>query len=266
MTAIEIVDAGVASTVQDGGRPGFGHIGVSPSGSVDPHLADVMNRLVGNIETAAVIETCGNLVFRAERPVVVAATTEPSPRVVRRGETYTVRPGGDRLWHYVAVRGGIAVEPVLGSRATDTLSSIGPPPLVAGVVLPIGLEPDAPIVADVAPLARPSNTARLSIGPRATWFADGWQTQIVSHPCTVTSSSRVGVRLTGHSFERTVTDELPSEGLVRGAVQVLPDGDLVMMLADHPTTGGYPVIAVVHPDDVADVAQHPVGAALRFRM
>jgi allophanate hydrolase subunit 2 len=84
-------------------------------------------------------------------------------------------------------------------------------------------------------------------------------------PWTITNTSRVGVRLRGGSIERATSDELPSEGLVRGAIQVPPGGEPVMMLADHPTTGGYPVIAVVHPDDVAIVAQHSAGASIRFR-
>ena len=81
---------------------------------------------------------------------------------------------------------------------------------------------------------------------------------------TVTQSSRVGVRLSGVRLPRRVMQDLPSEGLVRGAIQVPPDSDPVMLLADHPTTGGYPVIAVVHPDDVALVAQTPAGGRVRF--
>ena len=81
----------------------------------------------------------------------------------------------------------------------------------------------------------------------------------------MTTTSRVGVRLRGGTIDRVDDRELPSEGLVRGAIQVPPGGEPVVMLADHPTTGGYPVIAVVHPDDVAIVAQHSAGSAITFR-
>ena len=82
---------------------------------------------------------------------------------------------------------------------------------------------------------------------------------------TVASSSRVGVRLSGPLLARAAHDELPSEGLVTGAVQVPPDGQPVVMLADHPTTGGYPVIAVVDDADVGRLAQRPPGTTVRFR-
>jgi allophanate hydrolase subunit 2 len=83
-------------------------------------------------------------------------------------------------------------------------------------------------------------------------------------PYTVTATSRVGTRLSGAALERVRPEELPSEGLVEGAVQVPPDGQPIVMLADHPTTGGYPVLAVVDPSDISDVAQAAVGTVLRF--
>jgi allophanate hydrolase subunit 2 len=118
----------------------------------------------------------------------------------------------------------------------------------------------------MAPLAGVADVIRVDPGPRSDWFADDWADRLTASTWTVTTSSRVGVRLTGATLTRIVTDELPSEGLVRGALQVPPDGDPVMMLSDHPTTGGYPVIAVVHQDDVAAVAQHMAGTSIRFRL
>jgi biotin-dependent carboxylase-like uncharacterized protein len=264
VNAIVIVDAGIASTVQDRGRPGLGHLGVPPSGAVVPRLAALANRLVGNPPGAAVIETCGNLVIRLEGAATIATSSELAPISMLAGELLRVPVDSDRLWQYVAVRGGIDVPPVLGSRSTDTLSGLGPAPLVAGQALSIGPEPDTPVAVDYAPRAEVVRPARLSPGPRLDWFEPASFERFASGKWTVTDSSRIGVRLSGVRLTRRVRHDLPSEGLVRGAIQVPPDSDPVMLLADHPTTGGYPVIAVVHPDDVALVAQTPPGRTVRF--
>jgi biotin-dependent carboxylase-like uncharacterized protein len=263
--SVLVVQPGVASTVQDTGRPGYAHLGVPRSGAVDLALAGLVNRLVGNPADAAVIETCGPLVLRAERSLLVATSTESAPISVHRGASVVVRPGGDRCWHYVAVRGGFAVEPELGSRSTDTLASLGPAPLAAGDRLPVGDDPGSPVDTDHAPLRPLAERARISAGPRLDWFAPDALDVLAGLPWTVTAISRVGVRLAGAGIHRVIARELPSEGLVRGAIQVPPDGNPVMMLADHPTTGGYPVLAVVHPDDVAVVAQTSAGGRVRFR-
>ena len=163
------------------------------------------------------------------------------------------------LWQYVAVRGGVDVPPVLGSRSTDTLSGLGPSPLAPGDVLPVGAEPASQLAVDHAPGTRARELARISPGPRLDWFDPVGFERFVAGTWTGTDSSRVGVRLT-----RRITRDLPSEGLVRGAIQVPPDSDPVMLLADHPTTGGYPVIAVVDPEDVALVAQTKPGGTVRF--
>ena len=99
----------------------------------------------------------------------------------------------------------------------------------------------------------------------ADWFGEDAVHHLTAAEWTVTAASRVGVRLGGPQLSRTTQAELPSEGLVIGAVQVPPDGQPVVMLADHPTTGGYPVIAVVDEDDVGRLAQRPAGSTVRFR-
>jgi biotin-dependent carboxylase-like uncharacterized protein len=263
-TTIEIVDTGIATTLQDRGRPGFGHLGVSPSGAVDPELAALTNRLVGNPPDAAVIETCGNFVMRVTGAALIATSAELAPISLHAGESLRVPVDPDHLWQYVAVRGGIDVPPVLGSRATDTLSGLGPAPLMAGQRLQVGSEPDTPVAVDHAPRTRLARPARLGPGPRLDWFEPASFERFLAGIWTVTDSSRIGVRLTGIRLTRRVTRDLPSEGLVRGAIQVPPDSDPVMLLADHPTTGGYPVIAVVHPDDVALVAHTAAGGTVRF--
>jgi biotin-dependent carboxylase-like uncharacterized protein len=264
VSAIEIVEAGIATTVQDRGRPGYGHLGVPPSGAVDPELAALTNRLVGNPPDAALIETCGNLMLRVTGAVLIATSSELAPTSMRAGESLRLPVDPERLWQYVAVRGGIDVPPVLGSRATDTLSGLGPAPPTAGQLLPIGPEPHAPVAVDRAPRVDAVRAVRLSPGPRLDWFEPASFERFLVGSWTVTESSRIGVRLSGVRLTRRVTRDLPSEGLVRGAIQLPPDSDPVMLLADHPTTGGYPVIAVVHPADVAIVAHTAAGRSVRF--
>lgn len=262
---LQIVQTGWSTSIQDMGRPGWAHLGVSPSGAVDATLAATANRLVGNPDGAAVVETAGGLVVRAVGALVVAVTTEPLPRSLADGALLRVDPDPTRRWHYVAVRGGLAVEPVLGSRSTDTIAGIGPPIPVPGALLPVGPDPRGPLVGEPVPAAPPADVVRIEPGPRFDWITDSAMVALTTHEWRIGSASRVGVRLTGPALERAVEDELPSEGLVRGAVQVPPDGQPVVMLADHPTTGGYPVVAVVHPDDVAAVGQRPDGTTIRLR-
>jgi biotin-dependent carboxylase-like uncharacterized protein len=262
---LTVVDPGWASTLQDRGRPGFGHLGVPAAGAVDADLAALANRLVGNPPGMAVIETSGGLVLEARRAVLVASTVEGIARPIAAGQRFRVPSDQQRVWHYVAVRGGIDVPAVLGSCSTDTLSGLGPSALSPGDELAVGPDPGGDITAHHVPL-RPigGRSVRITPGPRMHWFGGDALVVLTAADWTIAASSRVGVRLTGPEIAREVRHELPSEGLVRGAVQIPPDGAPVMMLADHPTTGGYPVIAVVHPDDVALVAQTSAGRRVRF--
>lgn len=263
---IEIVRPGIASTFQDLGRPGLAHLGVGASGAVDPGLAALVNRLVGNAPSAVVIETCGGLELVATQPAVVATSDDLVPTALREGQRIGVRPGAHgRLWQYAAVRGGFAVDSVLGSGSCDTLSGLGPLAPIDGQRVGVSVASGPFTAVDHAPLRELGHVVRVVPGPRRDWYSDASWDELTSAPWTVTATSRVGVRLAGGTIERVVERELPSEGLVRGAIQVPPGGEPVMMSADHPTTGGYPVIAVVHPDDVAVVAQHSAGSSIRFR-
>jgi allophanate hydrolase subunit 2 len=160
---------------------------------------------------------------------------------------------------------------VLGSRSTDTLADLGPQRLAAGSRLAIGASRGEPPGVDIAPIAAPLSdpVLRLLPGPRADWFSDDALAALLGTAWEVTADSdRVGMRLDGPPLERRpqFSDrELPSEGTVEGALQVPPDGRPVLFLADHPVTGGYPVVAVVAEDDVAAAAQVRPGGRLRFR-
>ncbi|MET8994694.1 biotin-dependent carboxyltransferase family protein [Amycolatopsis sp. Hca4] len=274
-----MLDPGRYALVEDLGRPGYAHLGVAPSGALDRASLRLANRLAGNPEDAAGVEALlGGLSVRFTAAVTAAVTGpavdvridgRPSgshvPLAVRAGQTLTLGTPATGLRCYLAVSGGIAVEPVLGSRSRDVLSGIGPPPLRAGDVLPLG-EPGIPAGADVVVPARaPSElVVPVTLGPREDWFADpaaglaaGW---------TVTAeSNRVGLRLDGTPLRRAVEGELPSEGVVTGAVQVPPSGLPVVFLADHPTTGGYPVAAVVKTAALGALAQARPGTRIRFR-
>lgn len=284
MPWLEVLRAGARTTVQDRGRPGHAALGVGISGAADVVAHDSANRLVGNDPAAATLEvTLGGFRARAIGPATIAVTGAPTPLTVN-GEprplysTLHVRDGDEMalgiastgLRSYLAVRGGIDVPAVLGSRATDTLSGIGPEPLRAGDRLPIGnLHGELPIeelIPPPAPAADPVEL-RIRLGPRDDWFTPASRTALVQQTWTVTTDTdRVGARLEGPGpLHRTHRGELASEGMVTGALQVPPNGMPVLFLADHPVTGGYPVIAVVLEDDIPAAAQLRPGCRIRFR-
>ena len=282
--ALEVLATGPLATVQDQGRPGLADLGVGASGAADRAALALANRLVGNLDSAAGVEvTFGGLAVRAGADLLVAVTGAPGPvRVAGRLEPVNalVRvPAGAVLElgaptsgvrGYLAVRGGVAVAPVLGSRATDVLSGTGPAPLRPGDLLPVGL-PVAPLPAvDFAPVAPPPAgdlRLRVTLGPRDDWFTRAAVRRLLAEPYLVTSDSdRVGMRLTGPPLDRARPAELPSEGVVRGAVQVPPTGQPVVFLADHPLTGGYPVIAVLAERDADRAAQARPGQRLFFTL
>jgi biotin-dependent carboxylase-like uncharacterized protein len=266
--ALRVVQVGFATTLQDRGRTGLAHLGVPVAGAVERRTHDLVNRLVGNPSHAATIETMGALVVEALRPVVLATSTDGSRRTVSAGERVRVDAPSGSIWAYLAVRGGIDVAPVLGSRSQDTLGGVGPPPLVAGSLLGIGPDPGTELTADHAP-PRAVAVDRLRIwdGPHHDWFVGGTQT-LVGRPWRITNElSRVGVRLEAGDFPRSTRSDatMPSVGLVDGAIQVTPAGEPIVMLANRPSTGGYPVIAVVEPDDLPVLAQMRPGSEIRFR-
>ncbi len=169
---------------------------------------------------------------------------------------------------YLAVSGGLQAALVLGSRSTDLLSGLGAEPLVAGQLIEIGRIHGKPRYVDTAMArATPSADIRVLPGPRADWFTDAAFAVLEEGDYEVTpQSNRIGLRLRGPGLQRSVAAELPSEPMLLGAVQVPPNGQPVVFLNDHPTTGGYPVIAVVHPDDLHNCAQARPGDTLSFRL
>jgi biotin-dependent carboxylase-like uncharacterized protein len=266
--ALRIVQVGFATTIQDHGRRGLAHLGVPIAGAVDRRTHDVMNRLVGNPPGAATIETMGALVVEALVPLVIATSTDSSRRTLPAGATVRVDAPPGAVWAYLAVRGGVDVAPVLGSRSHDTLGGVGPPALAAGTTLAAGPDPGTPLAADHAPIRRDGGRyVRIWNGPQHDWFVGGIQS-LIGRPWRVSHEvSRVGVRLEAGDFDRSTRSQptMASIGLVAGAVQITPAGEPIVMLANHPTTGGYPVIGVVDPDDLVDVVQARPGTPVEFR-
>jgi KipI family sensor histidine kinase inhibitor len=279
---IEVVHCGPLGTVQDTGRPGYSSLGVGHAGAADTVSAALANRLVGNEPAAACLELSfgATLTFREPARVAVTGATcgltragrgegMNAPFDVRAGQTLVVGPASVGLRAYVAVRGGIAVPATLGSRSTDVLSGLGPAPLANGTVLPIGKAYAGPPPAvEVAPVPTPAAgdlVVHALPGPRDDWFTPAAVERLFCEPFEVTTeSNRVGVRLSGPALTRSRDGELPTEGMVAGSVQVPPSGQPIVFLADHPVTGGYPVIAVVRSADLPVVAQARPGQTMRF--
>jgi biotin-dependent carboxylase-like uncharacterized protein len=278
---LEIRHAGPQVTVQDLGRPGQAHLGVPRSGALDDPAHRLANRLVGNDESAATLECLGGqLAFRTRSAVTLAVAGALVPVTVAGrgrewGNAVSVHAGSvvelgaatQGLRAYLAVSGGIEVQPVLGSRSTDLLSGLGPDRVRDGDVLPVGPPGPAPVPVDAIRTARHSRELRLRLGPRDDWFDDASVEALDGAAYTVgNDSNRIGLRLEGEPIRWRGDDELPSEGMVLGAVQVPPNGQPVVFLNDHPTTGGYPVIAVVVREDLAVCAQLRPGEEVTLRV
>ncbi|MEP6693020.1 MAG: biotin-dependent carboxyltransferase family protein [Chloroflexota bacterium] len=274
---IRISEAGLRTTVQDRGR--FDHLrsGVPPAGAADRYALAAANALVGNADDAAGIEIIGTtfrftcddarVVAVAGRDVSLSTRTRLpgwSSAFVRAGQTVTVHAGERTRFAYLAVSGGIATAPVLGSRATYLPAGLGAP-LRAGDALPLGDSDAGPEDA-----ARHIGTTaydgqvRAMVGPHTGRFEPDaierfFEGDFIVEP----ASDRQGVRIGGRAIAPR-DGELLSCGVVAGAVQVPRGGAPIVLLADHGTTGGYPVIATVIAADLGKVAQRVPGESLRF--
>ncbi|WP_028245773.1 carboxyltransferase domain-containing protein [Pseudoclavibacter soli] len=298
--ALTVVQPGLGGTLQDLGRAGHADLGVSRSGALDHDAARLASRLVGNASDVASIETHGGLQLRAAGEQVLAVTgaevtltvhaaaghAGASRRTAVLGQAFALRDGETLevgfptrgSVAYVGVRGGFAVAPVLDSLSTDVLSGLGPEPLATGTVLPVHRSAVA-AVAQVWPgeaggdaaaaLPAPNETVTLDVvlGPRTEMFAADALATLFAQEWSVTpQSNRVGLRLHGETpLVRSDHRELASEGTASGALQVPPSGQPVLFMADHPLTGGYPVIGSVASYHLNLAGQVPIGARIRFR-
>ena len=278
---IEVLECRPDTFVEDLGRPGLSALGVSRSGAADRSSLTLANRLVGNAEHAAGLElTLGGLSLRFDHPATLAVTgaevamTAPGVRRLGMNCPFDVAPGSvlrlstppRGLRTYVAVRGGVDVPPVLGSRATDVLSGLGPPRVTAGTTLRVGDLAIAPPGVDLAPVLAVPRRYLLtfcSSGNSSHLFRDGWMS---SSSYTVgQNSNRIAVRLVGRAIRRADDRETPPQGLVPGAVQVPSDGQPLIFLADHPVTGGYPVAGVLTEESIRVASQLRSGDSVELR-
>lgn len=279
--ALRVTAAGGFTTVQDLGRPGRAALGVSRSGALDRAALRIANRLVGNAEGAAALEIAmGGFAARAETDTWVCVTgalaevtldgravDAYAPQLVRAGSDLRIGAAAAGLRVYLAVRGGVVAPATLGSRGLDVLAGLGPGPVRVGDVLGAGTPPSAIPVVDVFPWSVPGPLidVQITAGPRADWFAPDASATLGTATWTVSShADRVGMRLDGPELARVRRDELPSEGMRPGAIQVPPHGRPVVLLADGPVTGGYPVIAVVTDATLDALAQARPGDRVRF--
>ncbi|WP_226570818.1 5-oxoprolinase subunit PxpB [Mangrovibacter yixingensis] len=287
-----VLSPGLQTLYQDAGRAGQASMGISPSGALDQAAWRRANWLVGNPGHLPALEiTAGGFSANILAPMVVALAGAPCPVMVTRadGQRYTASPEtplaletGDQLRlgspatgvrSYLVRRGGWGIAPQLGSASRDTLAQVGPEPLQAGDTIYAGnTVPQSavqPATIGLQPLPAPGETITLDIvpGPRCDWFSTEAFTQLTSQCWQVTpQSNRIGLRLQGDlPLARTDNRELPSEGTCTGAIQVPANGQPVLFLADHPLTGGYPVIGAVAHYHLDIAGQLPPGCQIRFR-
>lgn len=286
--SIEILSAGPMLSVQDAGRFGLRHLGVSNAGPIDPSAMALANALCGNEPDTAALEFAGRGgSFRATRPLRFAVTgglcdIRIDGRLVQAGESHRLKPGETlvvgvlrgAVWGYVAFSGGIAIDPVLGSRATHLrsgLGGVGGRALVAGDTLPLGeAEADAPCLRPAsqvraAGIGRGDGPIRIVLGPQQDYFAPEIIERLTGEPFTVTPQrDRMAMVLGGVELPAVRGHDIVSDGTVPGSIQVPGSGMPLVLLAESQTTGGYPKIATIVSADLARLSQMPVGTDIRF--
>ena len=269
---VTVVRPGTLTTFQDSGRPGLAHLGVPRSGALDLKSYNLANRLVGNQAGTAVLETTFDGVSLAFSSGAIIAVTGALANVtvndqavgwslpiyVPEGGCLNVGAATVGLRTYVAVASGFQVKAVLDSRSRDLLSGLGPPPLVANQQIEIGPSSTSAPFIDFAPYAPLGDSLTLTVhpGPRRDWLTNKGEHDLFHQQYQVLpESNRIALRLKGNPIERRHHGELASEALVWGAIELLPTGDTVVFLSDHPTTGGYPVVGVVDDTSASLCAQ-----------
>jgi biotin-dependent carboxylase-like uncharacterized protein len=288
-----VLRAGPSALVQDLGRPGHASLGVTASGAADRAAAATALRAVGTDPAAAVLEVLlGGLTVMTDEPAIVAVTgakalvvvvtPDGSRRTAATGEVLRLDAGSTLeigrpvagVRSYVGVRGGIDVPAVLGSRSRDTLAGLGPPPVVAGDVLDVGDAVVGPwadgwqVSAGSGAVTGARRSVELDVipGPRDVLFPPAAWDILAATGHVSGHADRVGVRLDpARPVPRLDTREIPSEGMVRGAVQIPADGSPVVFGPDHPVTGGYPVIGVLTARSADRISQLLPGTPVRLR-
>ncbi|MDW8370271.1 MAG: biotin-dependent carboxyltransferase family protein [Geminicoccaceae bacterium] len=285
--ALFVERCGPLVTVQDAGRFGYQRFGVTPAGPMDPWAFRLANRLLGQSEREAGLELGpGGLVLRveaervrlafagAERPIELDGRPLPWWSVTNlvRGQRLAIGPARGAVWSYLAIAGGLALPPVMGSRATHTLTRLGGlegRPLRAGDRLPLA-DPlagaDMPELVLAEPPFPPAGPIRVLLGPQEAWFGPAAIATFLDAAWRISArSDRMGYRLEGPRIEHARSPNIVSDGIVMGSVQVPGSGQPIVLVADRQSTGGYPKIATVIGADIGRLAQVPAGGTVRFR-
>ena len=284
---LEALAADGLVTVQDLGRIGWARFGVPRSGPMDAFALRAANALAGNPPEAAVLEIgLGDAAFRPTQDCLIAVTGAGYALssyvwsfplwvslLVRGGWTIRLDKSDGGMWAYLAVAGGIETKPALGSRSTHLRSGLGER-IETGDRLPVGrtaLDPQSLAARTLPEAFRPAYTQSPLIevipGPQTERFtADGMKTFLSGCYNLSPASDRMGCRLDGPRIEHSGSADLLSEGMAMGSIQVPASGQPIVMMADCPTTGGYPKIAGVASADLPVLAQCVPGQAqIHFR-
>ena len=270
MSFIRVRSAGMQTTVQDLGRFGWTHFGISASGAADPFALRAGNLLVGNAENAAALEmTLMGGTFEFEANTTIALTGSDfgggvplwTPVEMKAGQTLRCGPSLTGARCYLCVRGGIGVAKVMGSASTHVITGVGGRPLRAGDMLPVGNEAiRRPRRAPADVLAISDGALRTTEGPQAESFGE----ELYAGEYAVTEeSNRMGLRLRGEAIAASAGHML-TEGAALGAVQVPPDGQPIILFVEHQTTGGYPKPANVISADFRRLGQLRPRDRVRF--
>jgi biotin-dependent carboxylase-like uncharacterized protein len=284
-----VIKAGIATTLQDLGRAGFGASGVPASGALDPLSLKLVNLVAGNASDAAALEMLYSGVALEVRGGAIRvalggadATIESHDgggrelrawrsALVRPGERLRVGPIRDSAAAYLSIEGAFDVRPVLGSRSTYVRGGLGGwkgRALRSGDVLPlVQAHASERVERELAALPRFGSPAVLRVipGPHHTRFTHDALRALLSREYRVsTASDRTGLRLEGPALTHTGNYELLSEGMVPGSIQVPGSGQPVILIADHATVGGYPRIATIISADLAAAGRLRIGSSIRF--
>lgn len=287
--SIKVITPGMLSTIQDGGRKGFAAMGFNASGVMDVRSYHIANALVGNFTDEAVIEMTylgGSFKFLESNYIAITGA-DMSPKLdgvpvemyttvfVKQDETLTFSAAESGMRAYIAVRGGIDVPVIMGSRSTNLKCKLGGldgRPLKAGDIVPcrdvydefhkhlIHSAPKEDFGSDEI-------TVRVLLGPQDDYFTDNGIKTFLNSTYTVTNESdRMGCKLSGEKIEYKNTVDIISDGIVFGSIQIPRTGNPIIMLADRQTTGGYAKIATVISVDLPLLAQARPGTKVHFKL
>jgi biotin-dependent carboxylase-like uncharacterized protein len=284
MGALVIRSCGPVVSVQDLGRRGYQRFGVSPAGVMDPLSLAIANLLVGNAADAAALELGSGVTRLVAEGEVLVAFAGPDCRLevegrlvpplagvrVADGETITARQGPGGAYACLAVGGGIATPPEMGSRSQHRRSAIGGTRLMQGSRIALAPErpgPERPAMTLPGDPFADASPIRIIPGPQDDYFdpamiallcGGGWRIGALR--------DRMGLRLEGPALQHRQGYNIISDGIVEGAIQVPGNGQPIVLLRDRQTTGGYPKIATIISADIGRFAQMPAGSAVTFRV